>query len=553
MSDPSSRGGTAGDRARALGWELSRPARERIRAVRRTLADAAFRHLSHGPSRVRLAPRPTSDPVPSELLDPGAPIPESVRLVAAAVALPGCVEADVGLPEDGSTAAGGLPDSSAFRLHAFPADLAPPDRSAVVATTVSRVRDGGATADEDLGPVRRLGPWWVRADAAAGRVHRVPWREPHRALADLPPLPGPPSVLLLSPHLAVGGAERLLYDLLRGLGDAVRPILVTTEPHVRSLGSTLDQARTLTDRVFTLGDWLPRELHSSAVLHLVRRFSVRTLVSWNGTVLFYDEVDRWRRAAPGLRIVHQVFADRGGWMARTGSRVDRSVDVHLAVNRETAAAFRRFAPEGRVRTVHHGVPLPPLPDPETRERRRREARRALGVAEDGLWAGAFLRLHPQKRPLDLVETARRLSDSPWRVLVAGGGPLESDVDRAAAGLRPGRFVRLPFQRDVDTLYDAVDLVVSPSAYEGLPVLLLDAAARGIPVVATAVGDVPLLLADGGGRLVDRPGDLDAFTEAVRQLSDDSVREEEGRRARHSVEARFGLDRYVRELRECLLP
>jgi len=83
-----------------------------------------------------------------------------------------------------------------------------------------------------------------------------------------------------------------------------------------------------------------------------------------------------------------------------------------------------------------------------------------------------------------------------------------------------------------------------SDFEGLPVFLLDGLARGIPFVATAVGDIPLLLRDGGGEVVGRPGDFEGLAAAIRELLEPEARRAEGEKGRRAVETHFGLDRYI---------
>ena len=77
------------------------------------------------------------------------------------------------------------------------------------------------------------------------------------------------------------------------------------------------------------------------------------------------------------------------------------------VNRRIAAALERergVAAE-RVAVVHHGVRVPSEPSPAERAERRRRSRERLGLPRDAVVAGTFVRLHPQKRPLDVVRLA----------------------------------------------------------------------------------------------------------------------------------------------------
>ena len=330
---------------------------------------------------------------------------------------------------------------------------------------------------------------------------------------------------------------------------------MTVEPHLERLGQTVDRARDLTPHVYTLGDWLARPAHLGALCHLVRRYRVETLVSWNGTTFFFDRLRDLRRRFPRLRLASQLYNHRGGWMAHTSSEVIRDIDLHLAVNDRIAATLReRGVPGERVVTVHHGVRLhPPAGSDPAWAARRCERRAELGLPDDEVVVGTFVRLHRQKRPLDVVAVARRFQGRGVHFLLVGGGPLDLEMDRELAGRPCPNLTRLPMRARVEDLYDAVDLCLLTSEYEGLPVFLLDGLARGIPCVATAVGEVPELLADGGGVLVDRPGDLGALVAGIEALLGDGVRVREGARGRETVARRFSWEGYVETYARVLLP
>jgi glycosyltransferase involved in cell wall biosynthesis len=400
----------------------------------------------------------------------------------------------------------------------------------------------------------RSGPYLLRPDCRP--VIRQPVRDVHEALRDLPPVPGPRTALFVLPFLAVGGAENLLFDLLAGLRDRYRLLVVTLEPHLQHLGQTVDECRALTPWVYTLGDWLPREANAGALRHLLRRYQAESLVCWNGATDFYDQVTALRRQLPGLRILNQLYNHEGGWIEHLGPASIAAIDVHLAVNRRIADALEHAhgVPAARVALVHHGVEVPP-DDDEQRRARRQIRREKLGLPQDAVVVGTFVRLHPQKRPLDILGIARRFAAVRPAVhfLLAGGGPLDAAVDQELERAPIPNLIRLPLQSDVDPLYDATDLCLSTSSFEGLPVFLLESLARGIPCVATAVGDVPELLRDGGGVLVERPGDLDALQAGVEALLDPERRRREGIAGRRTVEERFGLGPYRERYERLIFP
>jgi len=441
---------------------------------------------------------------------------------------------------------------AAHALVRLPGSAAPPSGSApgrAVPHVTSAERCAGLELLEQPTSVA-VGPHRLRPVPTAAVV-RQPWFAVDEALAALPAEDGPRTALFLLPYLAVGGAERLLFELLEGFGGGVRSLVVTTDPHLESLGQTVDRARELTPHVYTLGDWLPRDAVASAVRHLIRRWRVDTLVCWNGSVTFYDEAASLRDRFPHLRLVNQLYNHRGGWIEHFSSSFVSAVDAQVAVNTPIARALvdERGVPAERVATIHHAV-APAAP----RDAGRRAAlRRELGVGDDTVVIGTFVRMHRQKRPLDIVRLARAMARDPVHFLLVGGGPLDAEIDREIARDRPANLTRRPMVDDAAPLYDAVDLCLMTSEFEGLPVFLLDGLARGLPCVATAVGDIPMLLADGGGRTVARPGDIDGLAAAVRSLLDPETRRAQGERGRRTVEQRFGLERYVSAYERVIFP
>ena len=155
---------------------------------------------------------------------------------------------------------------------------------------------------------------------------------------------------------------------------------------------------------------------------------------------------------------------------------------------------------------------------------RRRLRAELGLDHDDVVILTAARMYPQKRPLDLVELARRVQDlGRVRFLIVGGGDLESEVDRAIAA-SGARIRRLPFRDDIPELIAACDLGCLVSEFEGLPVFLLKCLQAGRPFLGTDVGDMGgLLRATGAGIVVDTPGDLAALEAAVRRLADGNQR------------------------------
>lgn len=155
----------------------------------------------------------------------------------------------------------------------------------------------------------------------------------------------------------------------------------------------------------------------------------------------------------------------------------------------------------------------------------------------------------------LLEACRLLADRglDFRCVLLGDGELQDEVAarRAALGLEDR--VDMPGAAEQDEVRDRLrraSVAVLSSHSEGMPVSLMEAAACGVPAVATAVGGVPELIADGETGFVVPPGDAAALADALaRLIADPGRRARMGEAARARATARFSVARQVDRLME----
>lgn len=224
----------------------------------------------------------------------------------------------------------------------------------------------------------------------------------------------------------------------------------------------------------------------------------------------------WGRPTPLVVSWHNAVLADGPLNAALGAGVERVVArrAQITLGASDDLVARALAVGGcDVRPAPVGVAPPRLPG-----RVPLAVREELGAGDRPLVL-AVGRLHPQKGYDLLVAAASRWArrDRPPLVVIAGSGPLEAriraEVDRSGAPVR-----LLGRRTDVAELMAAADVVVLPSRWEARSLVAQEALHAGRPLVATAVGGLPGLLADGAALVP--PGDLDAFDGAVCRLLDD---------------------------------
>ena len=160
------------------------------------------------------------------------------------------------------------------------------------------------------------------------------------------------------------------------------------------------------------------------------------------------------------------------------------------------------------------------------------------------------RLVPRKGQAILLEAVSRLEGTPTVTLV-GSGPGEGGLEELAAELKlSGRvtFAGARSQDDLPALLADHDVFCLASFSEGVPVVLMEAMATGLPVVSTPIAGVPELITDGHSGLLVPPGRADRLAEALAALqADPQVRERLGRAGREVVEQDFDAEKCAAEL------
>lgn len=206
---------------------------------------------------------------------------------------------------------------------------------------------------------------------------------------------------------------------------------------------------------------------------------------------------------------------------------------------KTALDISRFT------TIYNFVDLEDYPAEPLPQESRIKARKDLGIGNAELVIGTIGRLAPQKAQNHFIEAAKIiLSKFPQaRFLIAGDGPLKNDLLKLAEdlGIRE-RVVFTGFVENVRSIFEALDIFVLSSLWEGLPLTACEAMACHVPVVATTVGGVPELIEDEKTGLLVEPGNPALLAEKICSIiEDDELGNRLAADARKAVENRFSLD------------
>ncbi|MDG2385395.1 MAG: glycosyltransferase [Pirellulaceae bacterium] len=204
----------------------------------------------------------------------------------------------------------------------------------------------------------------------------------------------------------------------------------------------------------------------------------------------------------------------------------------------------------RIRVVLNGI------DPHEFSRNaeaRLISRRQLGFSPEHIVLGAAGRVEHQKRFDLLVELFDQLSqtDSRLRLVIAGEGSLLDSLRRDVQRRHlQDRCHLLGHCANMKQTYQAFDLFVQTSDYEGTPTVVVEAMALEIPVVATDAGGTSQLIRDRvHGRVTDRR-DIASLSQAIREtLSDESQTTKQIQAARRRVESELSFEQRTEQLQD----
>ena len=354
-------------------------------------------------------------------------------------------------------------------------------------------------------------------------------------------------VMFLSTSMGMGGADKQLLSaaqLMHAQGHAVCIVSLTELGpmglEARSQGirtESLDMRRGVPDprgliRLIRLvRAWKPDVLHS----HMVH------------ANLMARAVRLFARVPVIVSTIHNIYEGGPLWMA--AYRVSNGLVDHMTIISEAAAD--RFVKEGIVprdllTCVPNGVDTERFRQvaPGTRE----ALRSSIGVDDRFVWL-AVGRFEIAKDYPNMLHAFAQVCqrDSNAVLLLVGHGSLQQETESLAQSLGLGDRIRfLGVRSDVPEVMAAADGYVMSSAWEGMPIALLEAGAAGLPIVATRVGGNHEVVRDGESGFLVPPRDAAALGQAMLRLMEQAPerRRDMGERGREHVRVHYGLGRVV---------
>lgn len=354
----------------------------------------------------------------------------------------------------------------------------------------------------------------------------------------------PLRLLTLVGTAEIGGTERFVAALMAGLDrrEFAPAICVVngpgdfSEPYARSADALWHLGRGGVSAPLMLAAWQDVLLSWRPDLLMLCGFRANMIGRFiNGGVPVINALRSIVLDDKGRRLAHWIDRVTFGRVAMCVSNSRAAIDRHVA------AGF----PADRFEWIQNGVDVPRFRRPH-----RADVRTHFGVAHDDRIVLTVANLRPVKNLPLLLQASRRLHDFGvmHTVWIVGEGPDREVLTALAADLGLSASVQwLGAATDIPERYAAADVFVLSSHFEGMPTVVIEAFAAGLPVVATSVGDVPLLCRDTG--LLVPPGDDVAMAQALQRILTDVPFRDSLRASARMVGEGFSLARMTEKYSE----
>ncbi|MFN8490925.1 MAG: glycosyltransferase [Caldilineaceae bacterium] len=364
--------------------------------------------------------------------------------------------------------------------------------------------------------------------------------------------PAPIKVIHLITELSIGGAQMVLLRLLANL-DRTRYQVMVACLYNRD-GAVAQQIRALGIPVIDLG--MTRKWRVDAFLRLwrlLRQTRPAVLHTWMFHCNIPGRILGRLAGVPVIISAEHTMGQESGMRVRLNRLTGGLADRVLCVSPQVADYARTaiHLPSSKVVVVPNGIDLKLFANLPSQA----QARAKFHLPPQAFIIGAIGRPRAVKGYRFLIEAMAQLTKQApgqFHLLFVGNGPERPALLELAQQLQLTESITfLDDQNDIPGLLPALDVLASASLWEGMPMVILEAMAAGLPVVATNVGGTPDVVVAGETGLLVPPADPAALAAALERVAADGAgRQRMGTAGRQRVEQHFSVTRNV-ELTQAL--
>lgn len=329
-------------------------------------------------------------------------------------------------------------------------------------------------------------------------------------------------ILFALPFVITGGADTVLLQLAKHLSEHGFDISVlTTIKTDASFGDNTARYEAITKEIYHLYNFLEDESDWKDFIYYLIEAKGIDIVFIVGSAFVYDILPELKQKFPHVKVVDQLFNEVGH--IENNRKHAQLIDTNIVANETIRDVLIRDYGEAeeKVQVIVHGVDVEGEFNPQNID--------ATEVAASGIFPkDAFVvsfmgRFSEEKRPEMFVDIAHALrAHERMHFLMLGHGPEYAQVKQYIGRLNlEGRIYAPGFVPDLKPFLKLTDVLAIPSRIEGIPIILMESLALGVPVVASNVGGIPSIITNFEIGFVCDPGRIEEFTQYLELLYTDA--------------------------------
>lgn len=354
------------------------------------------------------------------------------------------------------------------------------------------------------------------------------------------------NILYIIWSLGLGGAEQVVINLTKGLDrNKFQPFICC----LNNEGEFVDGVKSLGIKVFALNKI--RGIDFSVIPKLVRIIRENNIQIVHTHLWGANFWGRWAAKVAGVPVI--IATEHGIQEYRTrlhffiDRRLSRFTDKIIFVSDFVREKYWKkiSADYGKTIVVYNGIDISAFGKRSGDIFLRKE----FGINDSERIISCIGRLAEEKGQAFLIDTLAKLNDGRMKVLMVGTGPLLQRLKSQVNGYKlDDKVIFTGLRKDVPGILDLTDILVLPSKREALPIILLEAMAAGVIVVATKVGGTPEVIQDSVNGFLVEYGDVEGLKNRLISIlkmeNGESKIEEIRLAAKKTVEEKFSLKKMI---------
>lgn len=370
------------------------------------------------------------------------------------------------------------------------------------------------------------------------------------------------NVLFIIPWMTVGGGDKVNLDLATHFNkDKYCIHFITTE---KSSNEWSDKFKKITLNVFHLPEFFPgktRDYYYTCIIEYLKVVKIDYLIISNSGI-GYECLPFIKQNFPNiiiLDILHGQGGEKeGGGFPKYSTNYDQWIDTRIVINNylKNYIIDKYGINEKKVKVIYNGIDTVNLLHFKTE---REFYKHKLGFSPNDFIITFIGRLSYEKHPEKVIEIANEVVNHKGfnnvKFVIAGDGDLKHEINNLITKYKLTTTVFLiGYVEDIPHLLLDSNALILTSEMEGLPLVILESMAMGVPVVASKVGGIPEIISDGSDSfLVEYDKDLEKnFTEKLILLMDnENLRKRFSIQAQEKIEKQFSMREMVYQYEQLL--